>query len=157
MLASYARQVRFSATTIAVVALVGSLSACGGDDDAASDAAAHVTTAVTSQSTATVPGTALAGTWADGSFVVRFTRDGTFAMDADGSLEDGEFVNGTYSVEGSRVTFVADEQGPRGCGGQEWDWEIAPGEGGVVAAELVQEVCQTAAGTSWSLVKQPNS
>jgi hypothetical protein len=142
--APYARQMRFGATIVAVVvALVFSLSACGGDDDAASDA--------------TVSSAALAGTWVDGEFVVRLTRDGTFSMDADGSLDDGEFVKGTYSVEGSRARFVADEQGPRGCGGQEWEWEIALSESGMLDAELLQEVCQTAAGTRWSLVKRPTS
>ncbi len=78
-------------------------------------------------------------------------------MDADGSLENGEFVKGTYNVEGSKIRFVADELGPRGCGGQEWEFEIALSESGTLAAELLQEVCQTTAGTRWSLVKRPNS
>ena len=46
---------------------------------------------------------------------------------------------GHHSVEGSRARFVADEQGPRGCGGQEWDWEIALSESGTLDAELLQE------------------
>ena len=158
--ALYARKVRFRGTFVAaVLAFVVLLlpAACGGDDDAPSDAAAATTSAATLEPTATVPPAALAGTWTEGSFVVGFTRDGTFAIDTDGSVEDGEFVKGTYSLEGSRIRFVADELGPRGCGGQEWEWEIALEDSGMLAAELLQEVCQTAAGTHWSLVKRPNS
>jgi hypothetical protein len=115
-----------------------------------------VTTAATSQSAATVPSGALVGTWGDGSFVVRLTPEGAFSMDADGSLENGDFVSGTYSVEGSRVRFVADELGPRGCGGQEWEWEVEPSKRGFTV-ELLQGVCQTKAGTRWFLVKRPDS
>jgi hypothetical protein len=88
--------------------------------------------------------------------VVRFTSDGNFAMDGDGSLDNGVFVKGTYTVEGSRVRF-ADAVGPRGCGGLEWEWEISLSESGILNVENLEEVCQTAAGTRWSLEKQRDS
>ena len=142
---------------VAATALLATPAACGGDDDDdGSDAAAETTAAATSQSTTTVPTAALVGTWVDGSFNVRFTSDGKFAMDDDGSVEDDEFVKGTYTVEGSRVHF-ADAIGPRGCGGLEWEWEISLSESGMLNAENLEEVCQTAAGTRWSLTKQPDS
>jgi hypothetical protein len=63
----------------------------------ASDVTAEMTTA-TSQSTGTVSSAALAGTWAatNEPFVVRFTPDGNFSMDGDGSVDDGVYVEGTY-------------------------------------------------------------
>ena len=143
---------------VAGTALLAVLAACGGDNDAASDPAAETTTAATTQSTTTVSRAALVGTWAatNEPFVVRFTRDGKFSLDGDGSLEDGDaYATGTYSVEGSRVRFVAAEQGTRGCAGQEWEFEIALNENGTLDAELLQAACQTTAGTRWSFVKQP--
>jgi hypothetical protein len=148
------RHLLLTSSLLVVVAVVLSVSACGGDDDAA-DAADGKTTGATSQSTVTVPSAAVVGTWADGSFIVRLTDDGEFSIDNDGSLENGEFVNGTYSVEGSKLSFVADELGPRGCGGQEWEWEVALSDSGTLAAELLQGVCQTDAGTKWFLMKRP--
>ena len=148
------RHLLLNSSLLVVVALVLSLCACGGDDDAA-DAADVKTTAATSKPTATVSSAALVGTWADGSFVARFTDDGKFALDDDGSLEDDEFVYGTYSADGSKVKFVADELGPRGCGGQEWEWQVALEDSGTLEAELLQGVCQTDAGTKWFLMKRP--
>ena len=89
---------------------------------------------------------------------MRFTPDGKFEMDGDASLEDGTvYVKGTYTPRWvSRVHF-ADTVGPRGCGGLVWEWEIALSESGMLEAENVEEVCQTPAGTRWSLEKQPNS
>jgi hypothetical protein len=110
-------------------------------------------------SSATVPSAALVGTWEEtgGPLIVKFTPDGKFFIDGDGSLKDGEYVKGTYTVEGSRVRFVADELGPRGCGGQEWEWEVSLSESGMLDAENLDEVCETSAGTRWSLVKRPSS
>ena len=148
---------------VAVVLATASLAlaaGCGSDDESASEATAEVTTAATTQSTATVSSEALVGTWVATSqpkLAVRFTPDGKFEMDGDASLEDGTvYVKGTYTLDGSRVHF-ADTVGPRGCGGLEWEWEISLSEGGMLEAENVEEVCQTAAGTRWSLEKQPNS
>jgi hypothetical protein len=143
---------------VIATALFALAAGCGGDDDSASDVTAEMTTAATSQSTGTVSSAALAGTWAATSepFVVRFTPDGSFAMDGDGSVDDGVYVEGTYAVEGSRVRFT-DTVGPRGCGGLEWEWEISLSESGMLNAENLEEVCQTAAGTRWSLEKRPGS
>jgi len=129
---------------VAVTALLAVTAACG-DDDAASRA--------------TVPGAALVGTWAetDGPLIVRFTPDGKFSMDGDGSLKDGEYVKGTYTVEGSRARFVADELGPRGCGRQEWEWEMSLSESGILHAKNLDDVCETAAGTRWALQKRSDS
>ena len=119
-----------------------------------------MTTAATTQATATVPSEALVGTWvATGQepLAVRFTPDGKFEMDGDASLEDGTvYVKGTYTLDESRVHF-ADTVGPRGCGGLEWEWEIALSESGMLEAENVEEVCETPAGTRWTLEKQPDS
>jgi hypothetical protein len=87
--------------------------------------------------------------------VVRFTPDGNFSMDGDGSADDGVYVEGTYSGEGRG--FVADTVGARGCGGLEWEWEISLSESGMLNAENLEEVCQTPAGTRWSLEKRPGS
>ena len=143
---------------MAAIGLLAVPVACGGDDNDASDVADEITTAASSQPTATVDSAALVGTWtsANEPLVVRFTPDGKFAMDGDGSLENGQFVKGTYTIEGSRVRF-ADAVGPRGCGGQEWEWQIALSESGMLEAENLQEVCQTPAGTRWSLEKRPDS
>ena len=117
-----------------------------------------MTTGATSPAATTVPTEALVGTWTatNEPFVVRFTPDGKFAMDGDGSLENGEYVKGTYTVEGSKIRF-ADTVGPRGCGGLEWEWEITLSASGTLDAENLEEVCQTAAGTRWSLEKRPGS
>jgi hypothetical protein len=122
---------------IAAMGLVAISAACGGgDDDAGSLSSA-----------------ALAGTWVDGSLVVAFTPEGNFSIDNDGSLDDGNFASGTYTVEGSKIRFLAVE-GARGCGGQTWDFETSLSDSGTLDAELLQEVCQTTAGTRWSLVKR---
>ena len=143
---------------VIATALLALAAGCGGDDDSASDVTAEMTTAATSQSTGTVSSAALAGTWAatNEPFVVRFTPDGNFSMDGDGSVDDGVYVEGTYTVEGSRVRF-ADTVGARGCGGLEWEWEISLSESGMLNAENLEEVCQTPAGTRWSLEKRPGS
>ena len=138
---------------IAATALLGVPAACGGDDDdAASDA--------TSQPTATVASSALVGTWKERyfPFAVRFTADGKFVLDGDGSVDDGdEYQKGTYTVDGSKIKFLADEERPPGCAGQEWEWEVSRSESGRLSAELLQEVCQTKAGESYTLRKQTDS
>jgi hypothetical protein len=129
---------------VALIAAMGFLAvsaACGGGDDDAGSGASKL------------PSTALVGTWVDGTFVVAFTPEGHFSIDNDGSLDDGNFASGTYTVEGSKIRFLAVE-GARGCGGQKWDFETSLSESGTLDAELLQEACQTTAGTRWSLVKR---
>lgn len=115
--------------------------ACGGaDDDAGSGAS-------------TLPSAAVVGTWVDGTLVVAFTPEGNFSIDNDGSLDDENYASGTYTVDGSEIRFLAVE-GARGCGGQTWDFETSLSDSGTLDAGLSQEVCQTTAGTRWSLVKR---
>ena len=142
---------------LAGTALLAVPAACGGDDDAASDAPAETTTAATSPSTTTGPSAALVGTWFEehGPFVVRFAPDGKFSIDNDGSLEDGSHEWGTYTVEGSKVHFVAHEGSP--CRGHEWDFEISLSDPDKLDAELLNDACATTAGTRWSLEKRPDS
>lgn len=138
---------------IAATGLLGVPAACGGDDDdAASDAP--------SQPTATVSSAGLVGTWKERHFpfAVRFTSDGKFVMDGDGSVDDGdEYQRGTYTVDGSKIKFVADEEGPIACAGQEWEWQVRRSESGRLSAVLLQEVCQTKAGESFTLRKLTDS
>ena len=90
-----------------------------------------------------------------GSFVVRFAPDGKFSMDNDGTLDDGSYVWGTYTVEGSKVRFVADAAST--CRGHEWDFEISLSEADTLDAEMLNDACATTAGKGWSLEKRPDS
>jgi hypothetical protein len=130
---------------VAATAVLAITGGCGTDDEAGSSA--------------TLSSVSLAGTWVerDGPLIVRFTRDGKFAIDGDGSLKDGEYVKGRYTVEGSKARFAADELGPRGCGGQKWEWELSLSDSRRLDAQNLDDVCETAAGTRWSLVKRSDS
>lgn len=88
--------------------------------------------------------------------LVRFSLDGTFAIDNGGRLDTTPVVLGTYEIDGRRITFTTD--GSRDCfDGESWAWEVGlPEDGrleGVHAVDNATAACSLSVGTRWNLTR----
>jgi hypothetical protein len=99
----------------------------------------------------------LMGTWAEspGDMLIRFDDDGTFVVDADGSLEDGVFTGGSYKHQGPRVSFTMSKQGM--CRGDKLAWRVAFVKDDAMDVEVVDGGCYMEKGFRTKLVRSKES
>jgi hypothetical protein len=86
--------------------------------------------------------------------MVRFRRDGTFAIDT--SNPDAPYAFGTYELDGSDISFKNADAGA--CTGTDWTWEA-----GITEREdrlddelhilIVEGGCLTPRGTEWRFAR----
>jgi hypothetical protein len=90
---------------------------------------------------------------------VLFRSDGTFAMDGQQGVLNGEpGGSGTYVLEGGTITFV-NSAGARGCAeGDGWTWEVRLLENGWLRTVITDDaggICQFGMGEVWTWVRLP--
>lgn len=145
---------------LAAVLFALALVACGGDDGEEPEALVPPEER-TAEGEGPTAGE-LAGIWwlndpeqFDGALLVRFSPDGTFAIDNEGFLDTKPVATGTYELEGKRISF--ESSGSRVCTeGDSWVFEAGLPEGGrlqTVVKEDADPECTLGVGTQWSLVR----
>ena len=67
----------------------------------------------------------LAGDWASGNHILRFTADGSYTIDDSGLLETSPDDTGTVAFEGKTLTFTSGEDSRVCRAGDLWVWEEA--------------------------------
>jgi hypothetical protein len=149
------------------VALVMVVAACGGDDDAEDAPAAEDPPAVVPPEERTAEGepptaSELVGTWSiddtEPERLVRFSPDGSFAIDDRGMLDTTPAAAGNYELDGREIIF--ETSGSDICvDGDSWTFEAGvPEEGRLhfVVREDAAPPCNQGVGAQWFLTKAGN-
>jgi hypothetical protein len=158
---------RFAVYALVVILVAGTaigVASLGGDEERPADPGPEPSTSLPTIEGRLPTPSRVAGIWLsaapDGEIpvLVRFSLDGTFAIDNGVRLDTAPFALGTYEIDGRTITFTAD--GSMGClDGMTWVWEVGiPADGqleGVVAADFGSEVgaCSGRTGEPWSLTR----
>jgi len=87
--------------------------------------------------------------------LIRFDEDGTFVVDADGSLENGVFTGGRYKREDPRLSFTFSKDGM--CRGETLAWHVEFVEDDALAVEVVDGGCYMEKGFHTKLVRSESS
>jgi hypothetical protein len=148
-------------TIIALVAALA-LAACGGDDDGEEPEAAAPPEERTAEGEPPTE-SELAGIWwltdpgidEGATLLVRFSPDGTFAIDDGGLLDTTPAAAGTYELDGEMINF--ESSGSEVCTeGDTWAFEAGvPSEGQLhtVVKEDADEECSLGVGAQWRLTR----
>ena len=146
-------------TLISVAAVALFLAACGddSDDEAArqTEEPGEATTEAARPTTEGAPPTTrqLAGIWhnEEQPMLMRFSRDGTFAIDDGGNLDTKPAAIGSYDIEGDVIAFAA---GPgEACeDGDRWEFQAGIPEDGRLRTTVTVDAksCPTGVGTAWA-------
>jgi len=99
----------------------------------------------------------LAGVWEEspGDMIIRFDEDGTWEVDADGSLDNGVFTGGTYESQGQRIAFTTSEGGM--CRGDKLAWHVDFAENDIMKVQVVDPGCYMDKGFRTTLVRNKHS
>jgi hypothetical protein len=140
-----------------VLALVVLASCGGGAAEGESEQARSTLEAPDSQARQKLPwpppkASTLLGKWdQEGQRVIAwFKPDGTFAI---GDIEN-PYVEGTYALEGSTITFTSDAGGA--CRGSEWVWEVGLDRSGSeerLRVLFTKGGCGVVAGEQWTFAR----
>jgi len=152
------RRVRTATWIAAAAAAALGLAACGGaDDDAGQGAGGPPAETATGKGSPAagdpVTPAQLVGDWLQLGTVqqVRFSRDGTFAMDYNrGDLDHPSTAAGTYELRRGSVSFLNDEPDLFCFEGDEWTWDVVARED-ELHATWVEGGCTVDSGTIWTL------
>ena len=135
--------------SIAFVALA--LVGCGGGTEQSGQTTSTASLAAPVGEEPTVEQLSLDWVRVGSKLLVRFSRDGTFAMDYEnGDLDRPSAAQGTYELDGSMVTF--ENEGPGFCpAGGTWAWDVRVVDGEDLRVEWVDGGCAIETGTLWRL------
>jgi hypothetical protein len=147
-----------AANTFAVAATALLMAACGGggvEDPTVDENAPVVQGGAPSRAD-------LAGIWlqvedkSSLGVLVRFSPDGTFAMDDRGALATRPAARGTYKLGGDTITFTSGEGSDVCTEGDSWAWQTGLSEDGrlhVVHTDEAAGACRIPGETEWTLIR----
>jgi hypothetical protein len=94
--------------------------------------------------------------WEENPLLLRIGRDGTFAFDNHGQIDQGPAIPGTYEVDGDLVHFTVGSDSDACAVGDTWTFRMGIEPNGRMHTENIEDgtgVCSTGLGSQWSFVR----